>query len=412
MINTSKRKLTLAYTLLYFLLFSAFAAVLYGSLYYVMVQQQKNQLETFYTEQQHDFFTYLQLPESYLTYDPNRHYFYYIYDKEGTFIHGDESVKDLQPVLYQQFLSIPINQEKFLRTAWEGQHFITLQKPIYDKQTLVGYLFVGQTTTAQTHFFTTMGYVFIALTLLSTLLIALLSYYLATKAMTPLAMALSKQKRFVSDASHELRTPLTIFYSSLDILALEAKSLSPFGQQLIDELQEEATFMEQLLLQLLLLAKLDQSEDAPAFKRVDFSALAMITSQKFAKRMPANLTFSTAITPQLYCNGDEIRLRELLYILLDNAIAYTPKGSIYFSVEAAHNTIVVTITDSGIGIAAGEVDAIFGRFYRTNHTAKQTGNGLGLAIAKAITLQHQGTISVSSTVGKGSTFTVILPKQS
>ena len=64
--------------------------------------------------------------------------------------------------------------------------------------------------------------------------------YLATKAMTPLAMALSKQKRFVSDASHELRTPLTIFYSSLDILALEAKSLSPFGQQLIDELQEEA----------------------------------------------------------------------------------------------------------------------------------------------------------------------------
>ena len=91
MINTSKRKLTLAYTLLYFLLFSAFAAVLYGSLYYVMVQQQKNQLETFYTEQQHDFFTYLQLPESYLTYDPNRHYFYYIYDKEGTFIHGDRS---------------------------------------------------------------------------------------------------------------------------------------------------------------------------------------------------------------------------------------------------------------------------------------------------------------------------------
>ena len=410
MFNTSKKRLTIAYTLLYFLLFSAFAALLYGSLYYVMTQQQKDELETFYNAQEHDFFTYLQLPESYLTYDPNRHYFYYIYDKDGIFIHGDESVKDLQAELYQQFMKIPINEEKFLRTTWDEEHFLTLQKPIIDKEKVVGYLLVGQTTTAQTNFFTTMGYVFVALSLLSTLLIASVSYYLATKAMSPLAMAFTKQKRFVSDASHELRTPLSIFYSSLDILALEATTLSPFGHQLIDELKEEATFMEQLLQQLLLLAKLDQTEHTPYFERMNFSLLAKATANKFEHRMPTNITFSTAIAPNLYVKGDEVRLRELLYILLDNALTYTSAGHIRFSVMSQHLSLIICIEDSGVGIADDERDAIFDRFYRTNHTAQKAGNGLGLAIAQAIVKQHQGTITVTSTLHQGSIFTVTLPK--
>lgn len=412
MFHKTRKKLSYLYATLYFLLFSLFIIVLYFSLVKLMENQQIQELEAFYIKQEHDYFEYANDNKKTVSYDPNRNYFYYIYTNDHQFIHGDESVRGLKTQVEKVFSQDRQVHDVVRRFEWKEQHFLVLKKPISYHEKVVGYILIGKSVTTQHHFFQKVSELLLLLACISTILIGLLSYYMAGKAMVPIQWSFDKQKKFVSDASHELRTPLSIFYSSLDILELEeAKHLTPFGKELITDLKDEAQLMKALLDKLLFLARHDQQQGLAHQEVLQLSTMLEKISTKFQKIMPEPIQFCTQIEENIELLGDATKIQELLYILLDNAIAYTKQGQITLTLSKQANLITIALADSGIGIPEQELAMVFERFYRSDTSRQRNGTGLGLAIAQAIVEQHGGKIYVTSTVGKGSTFYIEFPVQ-
>ncbi|MGE7090669.1 sensor histidine kinase [Lysinibacillus sp. NPDC048646] len=410
MFHKTRKKLSYLYATFYFLLFSLFIIVLYFSLVKLMENQQIKELESFYLKQEHDFFEYVDDNKKILSYDPNRNYFYYIYTKNNSFVHGDESYKGLKTLLEDRFINDNPAEDVVHHVEWEEQHFLLLKKPISYNDEVVGFIFVGKSTTSQQHFFQKVSQLLVLLTCISTILIWLLSYYMAGRAMIPIQWSFDKQKKFVSDASHELRTPLSIFYSSLDILELEeSHNLSSLGKELIVDLKDEATLMKELMDNLLFLARHDQLQSPMHKEVIQLSTLLKKTSTKFQKIMPSEIQFCTQIEDNIELLGDTTKIQELLYILLDNAISYSSDGKISLTLSTDHHIVKIAVADNGIGIPENDLSLVFERFYRSDTARQRNGTGLGLAIAKAIVEQHSGKIYVSSKIGKGSTFTIEFP---
>lgn len=410
MFHKTKKKLSYLYATLYFLLFSLFVIVLYFSLVKLMENQQINELEDFYGRQEHDFFEHVHANTKTLSYDPNRNFFYYIYTKNHKFVHGDESSKGLKNQIEKAFGNRNPSEELVQHYEWQEEHFLLLKKPVFNDDTVVGYIIVGKSVTSQHHFFQMTKYLLIVLTFISTILIGLLAYYLAGKAMVPIQWSFDKQKKFVSDASHELRTPLSIFYSSLEILEIEeARQLSPLGKELIADLKDEAEIMKELIDKMLFLARHDQHQVAVQKEIIPLSTLLKKVSSKFQRLMPPEIQFSTDIQENLELLGDASKVQELLYILLDNAIRYTNSGTITLTLFKNQDAVKITVVDSGVGITEQELPLIFERFYRSDAARQRNGTGLGLAIAKAIVEQHDGKIYATSMVNKSTTIHIEFP---
>jgi len=410
MFQTTRKKLAYINATLYFLLFSLFVIVLYFSLVKLMENQQMKELEDFYVKQEHDFFEHVHANKKMLSYDPNRNFFYYIYTKDGLFVHGDESYKGLKQQIEKVFKNSSPSVNLVKHFEWQEEHFLLEKKPILSNDEVVGYIIVGKSVTSQQHFFQNVRYLLIVLTCISTVLIGLLSYYLAGKAMIPIQWSFNKQKKFVSDASHELRTPLSIFYSSLEILeAEEAEHLSPLGKELIADLKDETEIMKELIDKLLFLARHDQQQVSSNKEFIPLSSLLEKVSVKFQRIMPADIQFSTDIQENIQLLGDASKIQELLYILLDNAIRYTNSGKITLTLLKNQDIVKITVADSGIGMSEQELPLVFERFYRSDAARQRNGTGLGLAIAKAIVEQHNGKIYATSQFGKGTTFHIEFP---
>ncbi|MFJ7698440.1 sensor histidine kinase [Lysinibacillus fusiformis] len=408
MFNKTRKKLSILYATIFFSFFSLFIIILYFSLVKLMDTQQLEELESIYTKQKHDFYEYKDHDKENLSYDPNRNFFYYIYTNNHIFVHGDESYKGLKTQLEEVFTKSKTNEKTVLHFEWQNEHFLLLKKPIYERNEVVGYIILGKSITSQQHFFKKTIQLLILLTCISTVLIGLLSYYMAGKAMVPIQWSYDKQKKFVSDASHELRTPLSIFYSSLDILDLEeAKNISPFGKELIHEMKEEAQLMKELLEKLLFLARHDQQQWNQHIEVIPLSKMLEKVSAKFHKIMPPEIQFETQFEENIELLGDAAKIQELLYILLENAISYSKKGKITLTLLKERDSIEIALTDQGIGIPEHELSLIFERFYRSDATRQRNGTGLGLSIAKAIVKQHNGKIFATSKVGTGTTFHIV-----
>jgi two-component system sensor histidine kinase CiaH len=235
------------------------------------------------------------------------------------------------------------------------------------------------------------------------------SYFLAKRTLRPIAEAMEAQGRFTSDASHELRTPLTVMQTENEV-ALRNPNLSKSEMRaLLESNLEEVNRLRALSDRLLELANgtgLDLkpvSVEEPAIEAVN---RVMRAAQ--AKKV----TVENNVAP-LQILGDADKLADLLTILLDNAIKYSPvKTAITLSSEQRGRYVHLKVTDHGMGIKASDIPHIFDRFYRADISrTKQhiAGFGLGLSIAQRIAGLHQGTVLVTSTPGKGSVFTVKLP---
>ncbi len=169
--------------------------------------------------------------------------------------------------------------------------------------------------------------------------------------------------------------------------------------------------MKALLDKLLFLARHDQQQGLAHQEVLQLSTMLEKISTKFQKIMPESIQFCTQIEENIELLGDATKIQELLYILLDNAIAYTKQGQITLTLSKQANLITIALADSGIGIPEQELAMVFERFYRSDTSRQRNGTGLGLAIAQAIVEQHGGKIYVTSTVGKGSTFYIEFPVQ-
>lgn len=411
MLDPIRRKLTIIFTISFFLFLLIILILVYTLMFKTMEQQQREELENHYLAQQHDLMEYINDERQKISYDPNRSYFYYVFNKEKEIIHGDEQFKGFFKTLLNH-LPADIGESRLAKVEWQKEHLLLLYQPIKSQEQLMGFIVIGQTITDQYHFFQRMLWVFIILTVIATLLLSILSYYLAGKAMKPIEESIAKQRRFVSDASHELRTPLSIFYSSLELLESEDKEhLSPISKEVLDDLKLEAISMKELLEDLLFLARNDQKKFSLKKDLFSLSDLVLSTGRKFSLTLPDSIQFNTNIQQHIQMQGDRNRIQELIYILLDNARQYTKEGTITLSLDIIGISSRITVQDSGIGISENDLTKIFERFYRGDTARTGSGTGLGLPIAKAIVDLHKGTIEVKSEKGKGTIFIITLPME-
>ena len=223
--------------------------------------------------------------------------------------------------------------------------------------------------------------------------------------------AVSQIRRFTADASHELRGPLS-FTRTVAEVALRNPNADPESCMAFEDIVEEAAKATEVLEGLLTLARADSDSLDRTLESVDLTA---VVQEACSMARPVaderSLSLSVSLTPVATVLGDSSSLRRLLWILLDNALKYTPApGQINVVLGTISGRVTLMVQDTGIGIAESDLPHIFDRFYRADPSRGQVeGSGLGLAIAKWISDLHHADLLVSSKEQKGATFRVVFP---
>ncbi|WP_170311484.1 sensor histidine kinase [Vallitalea okinawensis] len=228
-----------------------------------------------------------------------------------------------------------------------------------------------------------------------------------------LEQSFEQQKRFVSDSSHELRTPITVIQGYIDLLARWGKKDEAVLDESIEAIRNETEGMKELIEKLLLLARYDNDTYQMEFGDVDMSQLlnAIVHETRLVDEehpIIENIQAGHTIL------GDIKLLKQLLRIIMDNALKYTEdRNNIYVTLTGSEEFVNITIQDKGIGICEEDIPYIFDRFYRaeSSRNKEKGGNGLGLSIAKSIVDRHSGEIKVNSIIGSGTEVIIQFKKQ-
>lgn len=231
------------------------------------------------------------------------------------------------------------------------------------------------------------------------------------------------RRDFVANASHELRTPIANIRATAETI-LGSPEDTTLIERFLPSLVVEAERLSRLVTDLLDLARADSSDQTPHdpvdMVAVIYQAVNRLKDRAMQHHVAVNCTFPNGHANHVQVLGDAAALEQVVFNLLDNAIVYTPAGgSVTLQVaggaENGHhngdNTVSLLVSDTGIGIPAGDLPRIFERFYRVDkaRSRAQGGTGLGLAIVRHIVENHGGHIKVESEIGQGTTFTVTLP---
>lgn len=280
------------------------------------------------------------------------------------------------------------------------------------QQTPSGYSIVFLDVTAQLKIITNLIYTFSIVALVMLAVIYLTSRYFANRSIEPVREAFDKQKQFIADASHELKTPLAVINTNADVLLANSDETIRSQSKWLQHIKSETERMKTLTNDLLYLTQMDDARGLMIFVPFDLSeAVESVILTMEAIIFEKELSFTYDIEPRLTLTGSSEQIKQVVMILLDNAVKYTnPRGSIHLSLKKQHNHLLLRVTNTGEGIAPEHLDNIFDRFYRVDasRSRKHGGYGLGLAIAKSIVEQHKGKISVKSVPNEKTTFDVQL----
>lgn len=251
----------------------------------------------------------------------------------------------------------------------------------------------------------------------SFLLLMVILYFItrhfANKAILPLIEAWDKQNQFIADASHELKTPLSIIHANCDVLYANREESVESQLKWIDRIVQGSDRMSGLVGDMLTLAQMEDTDTQlhPAsFDAGELAENALLSME--AAALEKKIEISQDIEPDAILRSDKESLWQVLIILLDNAIKYTPKGgSISLSLHREGRSVLCQVINSGEGIPKEDLPKLFDRFYRGDpaRTSENAGHGLGLAIAKATLDKLGGSIWAESTPGTSTTFTISLP---
>ena len=223
------------------------------------------------------------------------------------------------------------------------------------------------------------------------------SILLARWATRPVAKAWQQQRQFLSDASHELKTPLTVILSNAELL--EAAPLDPRPARWADNIHSEAKRMKSLVEEMLTLARADNAVPTAVMAEVSLSDLATDCALAFEPvAFEAGKPLESDIAPDVTVTGDGDKLRQLIGVLLDNAIKYGQAGgTITLSLRRTDRQARLTVSNPGDPIPPEQLSRLFERFYRADASrGEQSGFGLGLPIAAAIASEHKGTLKAES----------------
>ncbi|ADG07320.1 sensor histidine kinase [Kyrpidia tusciae] len=303
------------------------------------------------------------------------------------------------------------NPELQLITASDGTPFYVYSMPTFHDGTLTSIRQSAMDATLPLDVMRHFNMLLTTFIILASAAAVIGGYILAGRALRPIAQMAKRQQSFTADASHQLRTPLTVIRTTAE-LALGTDDPEEWRDAL-ETTVAETHHMSRMVESLATLARMDYEEGA--VKRSPF-AVRDLVEEVAAHIEPLagekGVAFHAPEAGEDRLVGDQHRIWQLLTVLLENAIKYTPEGGhVYFSYRRNGPEAVFTVRDTGIGIAREELPHIFDRFYRGSVVQKERipGSGLGLSIAKEIAELHGGTIHVDSEVGVGTTFTVSLP---
>jgi len=234
--------------------------------------------------------------------------------------------------------------------------------------------------------------------------------------MARLERSFAALRRFTADASHELKTPLTVLRAGVE-RAITTPHLPQDTLATLEETLQEINRMTELVDALLTLARADEGLALLHREPADLRAIVeevRETGELLAEQAGVQMDVATPVDP-VVLPVDRSRVRELILNLLTNAVKYTPPGgSVRVELGSEDGRVRLTVADTGIGIAPGDLPHIFDRFWRADsartRTGERPGAGLGLAICKWIAEAHGGTIEAQSRPGRGTTVTVMLPR--
>lgn len=251
----------------------------------------------------------------------------------------------------------------------------------------------------------------IAADILTIILLSFFSWHFTKRMIQPIQISQDKQAQFIAAASHELRSPLAVILSCVSAL----KNAPPkTAERFAMSIESEGQRMSHLVDDMLTLANADAHSWRTHFDKVELDTLLLETFEKYeclSQKKGITLAIKLPDDNNGTCSCDRERIAQVLSILLDNALSYTPKGGmIRMNLSSLGNKSELSIIDDGPGIPNEDKGQIFERFYRIDsaHNDKEH-FGLGLCIAKEIVKLHKGKIFVTDTNGGGATFTIILP---
>lgn len=236
--------------------------------------------------------------------------------------------------------------------------------------------------------------------------------WLTRQAMQPIEQSFQRLQRFTSDASHELRSPLAAIKTNADVALKYSEGMRDLDAKKFQAIESASTQLTNLTEKLLLLARIDQALS----QQQEIVDLSIVLEQLLQLYQPQfenkQIHLKSHVVEKLNVLGDKVQLSQLFTNLIDNALRYTSAGGV---VEVQTNLqsfrLIVSVKDTGIGIAPEHIKHIFERFWQANQARSYQvgGFGLGLEIAQGIAQHHGGKITVTSEFGQGSCFTVFLP---
>ena len=220
------------------------------------------------------------------------------------------------------------------------------------------------------------------------------------------------RSQFVSNASHELKTPLSTMKILIETLVYQDPMDPDMTKEFLTDINQEIDRLNRIVSDLLTLVSIDNGTKMN-LTSLDIGALV----QEQVKRLTplareSGIELDCAVKESAVISGDLLKLQQVIYNIIDNAIKYTPRGGeVHCSVAKAGKKAVIKVTDTGVGIPEDDLPHIFDRFYRVDKArSRETGGtGLGLSIVKQFVQLHGGTIEARSVFGSGTTFTIELP---
>lgn len=236
-----------------------------------------------------------------------------------------------------------------------------------------------------------------------------LIFFFSARIVRPVAESYEKQKRFITDASHELKTPLAIIEADADVLEMDVGV-----NEWLEDIRTQTTRLSDLTKSLVTLSRME--EDGGRLTMIDFPLSDVVAEAAQSYLAPAkvqNKSFETHIQPLLTLHGDEKSIRQLVGILMDNALKYTPEGGdIALSLEKQGRGVHLAVSNTAENVDPESLSHLFDRFYRTDasRNSKTGGYGIGLSIARAVVTAHKGKISAASPDGKSLTITASFPQ--
>ena len=419
----SRRKLTMLYSLVMIIFLVVLVSAMHRSMEWSISSEQARELYDT-ADNVADAQRYLnQHPE--LVIDDtvaykstNDRLFFYVLDADGRLLNFARASYRIEPFILDAMSNWQASDGEAvvlakLNSNGQKTKIMMMTKSINDPGNNHQTVYVGKDVTALYNGLDKATTIMAILGLLALLIATVVGHILSGKAMIPLRAAYEKQRQFAADASHELRTPLAVVMASADLLESDPSIKSPFLKQVIADVRDEVKKMTKLVSDLLIVARSDNKALKLKPTKFDLGAVVAQTArlmQPLAEQKKITLVAEEMPKNMIY--ADEQKIRQLILILVDNAVKYTPEGgcvTVHFC-KAEKGKVAFVVADTGIGIAKEDQDKVFDRFYRVDkaRSREMGGNGLGLAIAQEIVNMHRGNISLSSELGKGTTFVVTL----